>query len=144
MKKPSLPFMRAMADRVKPRIQPPDSLSDAQKLIWHMTVDSLPADWFAAEQTPMLTAYCSHVARLTQVEAALASLDPLRDLDIFDKLSKLAGLESSKVLAGARAMRLTQQSRLKAETAQAHGAASAAAAQSWAGTNGKFDDLIAH
>lgn len=70
-------------------------------------------------------AYCNHVGRLAKIEAALQKLDPVQDLDVYDKLVRLAAGESSKVLAHARSMRLTQQSRLKSETA--HGRAEAAA-----------------
>lgn len=142
MKKPSLLHFKAMADRVNPRLQPPEILSDAQKLIWHQTVDNLPADWFSLEQTPMLIAYCSHVARAAQIEVALSQLDPLASLDVFDKLAKLASLESAKIAMHARAMRLTQQSRLKAETAASHGTASSAVFREQAGND--YDDLIAH
>jgi len=142
MKKPTLTHFRAMADRGKPRLQPPESLNDAQKLIWHQTVDNLPDDWFGLEQTPMLIAYCGHVARAAQIEVALSTLDPLENLEQFDKLAKLASLESAKIAMHARAMRLTQQSRLKAETAQSHGAGAASAAA--VGADTYFDDLIAH
>jgi len=141
MKKPSLLHFKAMTDRATPRLQPPESLNDAQRVIWHQTVDNLPADWFSLEQTPMLIAYCGHVARAAKIEVALAGLDPLRDLDQFDKLAKLAALESAKIAMHARSMRLTQQSRLKAETASSRGlgAASANVVQ----LNAGFDDLIA-
>jgi len=142
MKKPTLTHFRAMADRKNPRIQPPETLNDAQKLIWYQTVDNLPDDWFGLEQTSMLIAYCSHVARAAQIESALSGLDPLKDLEQFDKLAKLASLESAKIAMHARAMRLTQQSRLKAETARSHGDGAASAAA--VGANTYFDDLIAH
>ena len=149
MKKPTLTHFRAMAERQAPRLPPPDSLSDAQKAVWHQTVDNLPPDWFSLEQVPMLTLYCAHVCRAAQIEAALSGLDPLGDLEQFDKLTKLAAGESAKIAMHARAMRLTHQSRLKAETAQSHaaGAASAAAAGDppwmFGGANQYFDDLIA-
>lgn len=143
MKKPSLPFLRAVADRQKPRIQPPESLNDAQKVIWRQAVDNLPADWFAVEQTPMLVAYCQHVARAAQIEVALSTLDPLASLDVFDKLAKLAALESAKIAMHARSMRLTQQSRLKAETASSRGLGAASAGRMTDPANKFFDDLIA-
>jgi hypothetical protein len=51
---------------------------------------------------PMLTAYCSHVTRAAQVEAALATLEPLTDLNEFDKSSKLVAGESTKIAMHAR------------------------------------------
>lgn len=138
----------AMADKGR-RIQPPLSMSAAGQLVWHQTVDALPSSWFAIEHTAMLVSYCNHVTRAAQIEAALSGLDPLADLEQFDKLAKLSAGESAKVLMCARAMRLTQQSRLKAETASSRGlgAASAASASKkpWEGADVSeyFDDLIA-
>lgn len=127
-KQPSLMHFRGMEDKKNPRLQPPTTLSAAQKIIWTQTVSNLPSDWFSLEQVPMLTAYCGHVARAAQIEGALAGLDPLVDLVQFDKLSKLAAGESAKIAMFARSMRLTQQSRMKAETAQSRGAGAASAA----------------
>ena len=102
----------------------------------------------AQYEGPMLTTYCNHVTRAAQIEAAWATLDPLTDLNGFDKLSKLATGESAKIAMHARAMRLTQQGRLKAETASSRGlgAASAAAASKKPRESSDvpeyFDDLI--
>ncbi|WP_300106349.1 hypothetical protein [Rhodoferax sp.] len=142
-KQPKLTHFRAMADLNKLRLQPPAALSMAQQFVWHQTVDNLPDDWFAAEQIPMLTAYCGHVARAAQIEAALSGLDPLDDLPEFDKLTKLAAGESAKIAMFARSMRLTQQSRLKAETASSRGAGAASAAaigRPWDGAS--FDNEL--
>jgi hypothetical protein len=102
----------------------------------------------AQYEGPMLTAYCNHVTRAAQIEAALATLEPLTDLNEFDKLSKLAAGESAKIAMHARAMRLTQQSRLKAETASSRGLGAASAAiaskksREGAGVSKYYDDLI--
>jgi len=127
VKQPNRMHFEAMADRKIARMKPPVELGTAQKLIWKQTVDALPSDWFAPEQTPMLSAYCGHCARLAQIEAALSTLDPLIDLAPFDKLAKLAAGESAKIAMHARSMRLTQQSRLKAETASSRGLGAASA-----------------
>ena len=126
-KQPSRLHFAMLADKKTPRIKPPATLSDAQRAVWKQTVDALPSDWFAAEQTPLLAAYCGHVARLAQIELALATLDPLIDLAAFDRLAKLAAGESAKIAMHARSMRLTQQSRLKAETASSRGLGAASA-----------------
>ena len=123
----SLLKTRAVAKQNDPRLQPPATLPQAQSAIWRLTVNSLAPEWFSQEQTPILTSYCHHVVRASQLESALAELDPLEDLDQFERLSRLAGLESAKIAMHARSMRLTQQSRLKAETAHGRGEAAAAA-----------------
>lgn len=40
------------------RIQPPEHLSDDQRVIWREIVGSLPADWFRPGDVPLLAAYC--------------------------------------------------------------------------------------
>lgn len=142
VKQPNLMHFRAMADKKNPRLQPPPELGTAQQAIWHQTVDSLPSDWFAPEQTPILVAYCNHATRLQQLEQAMASLaDPTGDdLPVFSCLAKLAAIESSKIAMHARSMRLTQQSRLKAETASSRGLGAASASR--VGADKYFDDEL--
>lgn len=141
-KAPNLMHFRAMADKKTPRLQPPAELGAAQQIIWHQTVDSLPSDWFSVEQTPILVAYCGHVARLAQLDEAMAKLaDPTGDdLAVFSCLAKLAAVESAKIGMHARSMRLTQQTRLKAETAHSRGAGAASASR--VGNERYFDDEL--
>jgi transposase InsO family protein len=80
-----------------PQVQPA-----AGQRVWHQTVNALPSSWFAAEHSAVLVSYCNHVTRAAQIEAALATLDPLADLNEFDKLSKLAAGESAKIAMHAR------------------------------------------
>jgi hypothetical protein len=125
---PSLLRHRAVAARKLPRIQPPTAMAAAQKAVWETTTAPLPADWFTSEHLPALTAYCNHVVRAAQIEAALATLHPVADLDVFDELTKLAAGESAKVGMWARSMRISHQSRVKAEQAGAHASAAGFAA----------------
>jgi hypothetical protein len=143
VKAPTLVHCRAMLDKRNPRLNPPASLSLAQRLVWAQTVDNLPSDWFSTEQIPMLTAYVGHVARAAQIEAALTTLDPLADLEQFDKLSKLSAGESAKIAMFARSMRLTHQSRLKAETASSRAGGAASAAAVGGGWGDEYDELLA-
>ena len=99
------------------RLPVPPDMPDEQSEVWRTTTAALPADWFGLEHGPMLALYCRHIARAGQIERAIGKLDPVADLATFDRLAKLAALESAKAAMHARAMRLTQQSRLKAETA---------------------------
>jgi hypothetical protein len=142
-KQPNLMHFKALADKKSPRLQPPADLGAAQQQIWHQTVNALPSDWFGGEQVPILTAYCNHTARLAQLEQAIAKLaDPTGDdLAVFSCLSKLASGESAKVAMHARSMRLTQQSRLKAETASSRGLGAASAGRT--GADKYFDELLA-
>ena len=83
------------------------------------------------------------IQELAQLEAAMANLsDPTGDdLAVFSCLSKLASGESAKIAMHARSMRLTQQSRLKAETASSHGLGAASAERTVA--DKYFDELLA-
>ena len=99
------------------RLPVPQDMAPEPAEVWRTTTAALPPDWFTPEHGPMLALYCRHVARAGQLESVISELDPLADLAAFDRLAKLAALESAKAAMHARAMRLTHQSRLKAETA---------------------------
>jgi hypothetical protein len=96
-------------------LPPPATLTPAQAEVWRSVVSGLPGDWFSTEHTALLAQYCRHTARADAIEARLAEL-AVDDPD-FGRLAKLAVGETAKIAMLARSMRLTQQSRLKAETA---------------------------
>src|SRR5437870_4183940 len=99
----------------RPRLSPPVDLPSSALAVWHATIAALPASWFAPEQAPIIERYCRHIARAREIEALIADTDPLTSA--YARLVTLAGAETARILALARAMRLTNQSRLKAETA---------------------------
>ena len=99
------------------RLPVPQDMAPEPAEVWRTTTAALPPDWFTPEHGPLLALYCRHIARAGQIERVISGLDPLADLAAFDRLVKLAALESAKAAMHARAMRLTHQSRLKAETA---------------------------
>lgn len=106
------------------RPEPPRSLSNAEACVWRQTVATKPADWFQADSWPMLTLYCRAVVAgdmLSQriadaIAAAEAGVESVT-IEIIDKLLAMRDREGKAVNTYARAMRLTHQSRLKAETA---------------------------
>jgi hypothetical protein len=104
------------------RLAVPDTLPPAEAAVWHATVNGLPGEWFSPEQAPMLTQYCRLVVQADVLARLLADSDPTQDLDEWGKLVMLAGVLSSRILAAARAMRLTQQARDHPTTARNHGA----------------------
>lgn len=97
------------------RLQPPATLTLPQVNVWRNVVSAMPATWFTPEHVVLLVAYCRHAVRADDIELALADL-PVRD-EGFAALAKLAANETAKLAMLARSMRLTHQSRLKAETA---------------------------
>jgi hypothetical protein len=103
------------------RPDPPDDMTNAEALIWRVTVDSMPADWFRPEQLPVLKQYCRHVATADQIATwkQEAERRMLEDTDAanfdmwvctLDRLLKLQAHESRSIAALATKMRLTQQS----------------------------------
>jgi hypothetical protein len=105
--------------RVKPRLPVPATLTPAQAGIWKTTINSLPAEYFPAETAPLLERFCCHTARCRDIEVLLAAVDPAAPdgLARLSLLSRLARAETAAAGSMARALRLTTQSRLKAETA---------------------------
>jgi len=106
-----------------PRIAPPSELSAAERRTWRATVGALPPDWFKREQGPVLTQYCRLVAQAGTLARLLAECDPVADFERYGKLLRLSGEVSGRILALARAMRLTQQARLHVTTAANRAAA---------------------
>ena len=97
------------------RLQPPATLTPAQANVWRNVVSAMTATWFTPEHVVLLVAYCRHAVRADDIELALAALR-VQD-EGFAALAKLAANETAKLAMLARSMRLTHQSRLKAETA---------------------------
>jgi hypothetical protein len=98
------------------RLGPPADLTEKERGIWLETVNALPVSFFEPEQAPIIAAYCRAAARLEEIEKALGKCD-LRDAPTYDRLARLVRQESASLLRLARALRLTPQARLKAESA---------------------------
>jgi hypothetical protein len=129
-----------------PPPEPPTSLGPAEVELWRRVTLALPPDWFSAENLPLLAAYCRHcvyadaiAADITAVRAGLAELAgslpatyQVTAPAAAEKAKLIAGLqrelralqrthasESGAMLAVATKLRLTQQSRFQANSAQA-------------------------
>jgi hypothetical protein len=100
------------------RLPVPAHLPKHLRAIWFSVTSALPADWFSAEQGALLERYCFHVARSRQLEALLARANPLKNATLFCRIARAASAETRTVTGLARSMRLTQQSRMRAETAR--------------------------
>ena len=82
----------------------------------------MPADWFGRESVPVLTAYCRHVCRARWLAGHIDTYaDKLVSepggVQTLDKMFAMAERELRAVLAHARSLRLTQQSRYDARAA---------------------------
>jgi hypothetical protein len=115
----------------------PYDLTDEAASVWRGVLDSLPAGYVAGEQFDTLAAYCRHVvsARFLSREIDRFKLEWLKVEDGPDRLNKLLAMRDREVrgvLATARALRLTNQSRYRPErAATARGASAAGSAKPW-------------
>lgn len=104
------------------RPEPPAELTDEQAQLWRAVVATKPTDWFTDDSHPLLVGYCKHVTSFRSLNEQIDAFDAhwLRDpegVKRCDMLMRMRDRESKRVESLARSMRLTQQSRYKAETA---------------------------
>lgn len=100
----------------------PYDLGDDAATIWRSVLDSLPAGFIAGEAFDTLAAHCRHVAsaRFISREIDRFQIDWLKLDNGLDRLNKLLAMRDREVrgmLATARALRLTNQSRYRPSTA---------------------------
>jgi hypothetical protein len=108
-----------------PGPQRPKPLADLmadEAAVWRSVVDGLPPTWFEAESRPLLADYCRHVCRSRFLALSINSFEPGwlssdEGLNRYDQLLRMAERESRAASSLATRLRLTQQSRLKAEKA---------------------------
>ena len=103
-------------------LEPPTDLSAEQADVWASVVVTKPADWFDAGSVPLLAAYCRAVVESRKVAALVESMTGdmllLDDgLKRYKDLRRLQAELSGEVNTLARAMRLTQQAKYRADAA---------------------------
>lgn len=102
-----------IGDRIG-RPPPPAELTPEQAEEWRGILEALPADWVSREQFPILSAFCRHTCHARFLAGRMQEMMPLENWAEFAQQDKLAGAlerETRAMLASARALRLTQQSR---------------------------------
>ncbi len=96
------------------------SLADEAAEVWQATVEALPADWIGAEALPVLAAYCRTTVAMRRLGQLIhqAEYRP-GDLDLgeYSTLLKLHAQQAQALKTLATSLRLTPQSRYKAEAA---------------------------
>jgi hypothetical protein len=130
-----------------PPPEPPTSLGPAEVELWWRVTSAMPPNWFSAENLPLLAAYCRHCAYADAIAADIAAVRadlaelvagplpatyPVTAPAAAENAKLIAGLqrelralqrthasESGAMLAVATKLRLTQQSRFQANSAQA-------------------------
>jgi phage terminase small subunit len=96
------------------------SLPDEEADVWRATVEALPADWIGAEAHPVLAAYCRTTVQLRRlgqlIHQAETEAEPF-DLPTYTALLKAHGAAAQVLKTLATSLRLTPQTRLRAESA---------------------------
>lgn len=104
------------------RLETPAELTTEQGKVWRDVIAAKPTDWFDSANAPLLLAYCRHVIeekRLSQQinEFKTEWLTDDEYVKRYDLLTRLHERQSKLALGLAKQMRLTQQSKYRADKA---------------------------
>lgn len=103
-------------------LAPPSDLSVEEAEVWSRVAATKPGDWWDAGSIPLLAQFCratvqaEMIADLVRQTASSMLSDPSQ-LGTYKELRKIQGALSGEINTLARAMRLTQQSRYRADKA---------------------------
>jgi hypothetical protein len=96
------------------------SLPDEQAEVWRAVIEALPADWIGMESLPLLSAYCRTTVALRRLGQLIHQAEfeegPL-DIGLYSTLLKNHAQQAQVLKTLATSLRLTPQSRFRAETA---------------------------
>jgi hypothetical protein len=114
--------LATVASLIQARPAAPDALTASQRAVWEDTVVRLPADWFPRETHRLLAEYCKATIRAEFIgrEVDRFTTGWLGEEGGVERLGKLtATLDRQVRMMGAlaRALRITNQSRFRPETA---------------------------
>lgn len=101
---------------------PPEGMSQAETDVWLDVLRCLPLDFIARESAELLAGYCRHAVSTRDISTMIARFNPkwLRvdgGIARYEKLLRMRSVESRAMLACARSLRLTSQSRVDPKTA---------------------------
>jgi hypothetical protein len=107
-------------------LQPPADLSVEEAQVWGRVAATKPGDWWDAGSIPLLAQYCRATVQAELLadlvrQTASAMLSDPSQLGTYKDLRKLQAALSAEMSSLARAMRLTQQSRYRADKADTEG-----------------------
>lgn len=103
-------------------LAPPDDLSMQEASVWSQVVATKPADWWDAGSMPLLAQYARAVVQSDTVSDLVSKVltnlltDP-DELARYREMRKIQSALSQEMSNLARAMRLTQQARYRADKA---------------------------
>ena len=101
------------------RPKPPEKLSEAEGEVWKQVVAVKPADWFTADNLPLLADYCRHIVRQDKISEminghSVYASDP-EALKTYNHLIRLSDLESKAIAMLATKMRLTHSAKYRVD-----------------------------
>jgi len=101
---------------------PPEGFTEAERDLWADVVTRLPAGWFPPETWEHLAAYCHHAISARDLSRLVSAFEPKwlsaeGGLERLDRLLRMRDRECRAMMACARALRLTNQSRYDARAA---------------------------
>lgn len=103
----------------KPRVKAPTGLPASQAERIATLIASKPADWFQAADMPLLVELARHLDRADKIDEEMQDLEP-GDLKGLKWLQPLANAESARIQSLMRSLRLTPQSRYRADSVKAN------------------------
>jgi hypothetical protein len=97
-------------------------LTQEQAEEWRAVVGTKPADWFTRDNQAMMVDYCRHIVLGRRIAEQIDRFDPAwmaddEGLKRFDKLGAMLERHTRTIASLATRMRLTQQSRYNAQSA---------------------------
>jgi hypothetical protein len=107
------------------RPAPPDDLTEEEAEEWRAIASRMPHDWFTRENFPLLAEYCRHIVRSRDLAKDIAAFKRFPTevrlttdgIHRYDTLLRMADRERAALVNLATKMRLTQQSRYRADKA---------------------------
>jgi hypothetical protein len=103
-------------------LEPPDVLTDEQAQVWREVVAEKPHDWFDSASARMLMTYCRLTSEHERVSGLLDAFDTEwtkedEGLKRYHELIKIQDRLAARISQFMTKMRLTQQSRYRADAA---------------------------
>jgi hypothetical protein len=114
MPRRSAASLTVLPPRPRRHLEPPDDLTPEQAVVWRMTVQARPSDYFDQACTALLVEYCRNADRANFVAGLLKQTDPT-DLDLFERLAAMANRESKLLAILAAKLRISPSSTRRAE-----------------------------
>lgn len=104
------------------RLAPPERLTGAAAEIWRQVVASKPHDWFTADSSHLLEAYCHAVVAHRLVSVGVSAYTPElmstpTGVAQYDQLTRMQERQARVMASIATKLRLTQQSRYTPQAA---------------------------